>query len=161
MATTTKGAMKYPKKIIFHCLDTPDQGDTYGFKQVDRWHQELGWRDPVSGIACGYHYIIRRSGMVECGRPESSFGAHCRGHNDSIGIAYAGRKKMTQMQIAALITLYGKIYIRHKLLPEDFLGHYELNSSKDCPGQDMQVIRELLRFRRPALRLVESPINIV
>ena len=138
----------YPKRIVYHCLDTPDEGDSYGFTQVNRWHKENGWRDPVSGISCGYHYIIRRSGLVEIGRPESSRGAHTRGHNtDSLGIAYAGRKRMTEMQIASLITLFGKIYLRHKISPEEFLGHYELNRSKDCPGQDMNVLRELLRFR--------------
>ena len=54
---------------------------------------------------------------------------------------------MTEMQIAALITLFGKIHLRHKITPEEFFGHYEFFSGKACPGQDMNVIRELLRFR--------------
>jgi len=44
-----------------------------------------GWRD------IGYHYVIRRGGQVEDGRPVEQAGAHVSGHNrNSIGICLVG-----------------------------------------------------------------------
>jgi N-acetyl-anhydromuramyl-L-alanine amidase AmpD len=38
-----------------------------------------------------YHYVIRRDGSIEQGRPEWQIGAHCVNHNaHSIGICYEG-----------------------------------------------------------------------
>jgi hypothetical protein len=39
----------------------------------------------------GYHYIIRRDGVLETGRPEEVAGAHARGFNhNSISISLVG-----------------------------------------------------------------------
>jgi N-acetylmuramoyl-L-alanine amidase len=134
-----------PHRLILHCSDTPDDGDRYGFKDINEWHKENGWLDHSSGVSCGYHYVIRRTGVVETGRPETSFGAHCRGHNtNTLGICYIGTAKMTQMQVDSLINLYKAIYTRHHIPPEQVYGHYEFNSGKKCPNQDMAVIRTLL-----------------
>ena len=39
----------------------------------------------------GYHYVIRRNGEIEEGRPEWMVGAHCLHHNaHSIGVCYEG-----------------------------------------------------------------------
>ena len=50
------------------------------------WHVNgNGWSD------IGYHYVIKRNGLVEAGRPVSISGAHAKGHNaDSIGICLVG-----------------------------------------------------------------------
>ena len=86
-------------KIILHCSDTPDQGDVFGFEQINKWHKDNGWTDKASGVSCGYHYIIRRSGIIEPGRPETSVGSHCYGHNaSSIGICYCGTQEMNVNQ---------------------------------------------------------------
>jgi len=144
--------------IVFHCLDSPNYSNAYGFNQVNRWHADNGWKDPASGVHCGYHWIIKCDGTVEPGRPESSVGAHCKkgGMNkNSIGIAYAGRNSMTEKQIASLITLYGSIYLRHGITPDRFFGHREFDPGKLCPGICPNVLRELLRFRlKPQMRLV-------
>ena len=58
-----------------------------GVEEIHRWHQENGW----SGI--GYHYVIRRDGSIERGRPINYIGAHAlaNGHNNrSIGVAFVG-----------------------------------------------------------------------
>jgi len=70
--------------IIIHCSAIgPNQ--TSSAKEIDRWHKAQGW----SGI--GYHYVIRRNGQIEWGRPEEQVGAHCKNHNKhSIGICYEG-----------------------------------------------------------------------
>ena len=129
-----------PKKIILHCSETPDEGDRWGLREVKNWHiNERHFSD------VGYHYIIRRSGVVEIGRSETTVGAHCQGHNEgSIGICYMGTSRMTEMQIDALMFLFKAIWERHHIPVSEVYGHYEFNNAKTCPGQDMQVIRKLL-----------------
>ena len=58
-----------------------------GAADVHDWHLKRGW----SGI--GYHYVIRRDGTIERGRPINFDGAHAlaNGHNKySIGISLVG-----------------------------------------------------------------------
>ncbi|MBR1449131.1 MAG: N-acetylmuramoyl-L-alanine amidase, partial [Prevotella sp.] len=60
--------------IVVHCSAVrPDQRSSA--KDIDGWHRQKGW----NGI--GYHYVIRRSGQIEPGRPEATVGAHCVNHN--------------------------------------------------------------------------------
>lgn len=70
--------------IIIHCSAVrPNQ--TSSAAQIDQWHKNRGWK------CIGYHYVIRRDGSIERGRPESMVGAHCLNHNQhSIGICYEG-----------------------------------------------------------------------
>ena len=70
--------------IIIHCSAVrPNQ--TSSAKEIDLWHRKRGW----SGI--GYHYVVRRDGTIETGRPEAKVGAHCLNHNKySIGVCYEG-----------------------------------------------------------------------
>ena len=70
--------------IIIHCSAVrPNQ--TSSAAQIDLWHKKRGWK------CIGYHYVIRRDGSIELGRPESMVGAHCLNHNQhSIGICYEG-----------------------------------------------------------------------
>jgi hypothetical protein len=136
-------------KIIFHCAATPDSGDNIGMAEISRWHKENGWRPFKDKDGkdnwCGYHYVIRRSGKIEVGRPETQPGVHCKGYNTgSIGICYVGTRRMTEMQLHALVTLYNEIYKRHKIDIDNFFGHHEFNSGKECPGQDMVVLRAYL-----------------
>lgn len=145
--------MNKPSKIILHCADTPDSGDQFGLEHINRWHKENEWQPWVGSegkeIHCGYHYVIRRSGAVEIGRPENVRGVHCRGHNqDSIGVCYMGTRRMTEMQVESFLKLYSAIYGRHKIEPSEVYGHYEFNEQKTCPGQDMIVIRKLLKLYR-------------
>lgn len=70
--------------IIIHCSAVrPDQ--TSSAKQIDTWHKAKGWK------MIGYHYVVRRDGTVEKGRPEEMVGAHTKGYNrNSIAICYEG-----------------------------------------------------------------------
>ncbi len=55
--------------------------------QIDSWHR----KDRHYKFGIGYHYVIRRDGTIEPGRPEWMVGAHCLNHNaHSIGICYEG-----------------------------------------------------------------------
>jgi len=70
--------------LVIHCSATRAVMDV-GVKEITQWHRAQGW----SG--CGYHYVIRRSGKVEAGRPVDAIGSHVKGHNvDSVGICLAG-----------------------------------------------------------------------
>ena len=66
--------------IIIHCSAVgPDR--TSSAEDIDKWHKDRGFK------CIGYHYVIRRDGSIEPGRPEWMIGAHCVNHNKySIGV---------------------------------------------------------------------------
>ena len=70
--------------IVIHCSAVrPNQ--TSSAKDIDKWHKDRGFK------CIGYHYVIRRDGTIEPGRPEWQIGAHCVNHNaHSIGVCYEG-----------------------------------------------------------------------
>ena len=49
---------------------------------IDIWHRERGF------AMIGYHYVIFRGTLLH-GRPVIYEGAHCKGHNEKIGICIA------------------------------------------------------------------------
>ena len=80
--------MRRIDKVIIHCSDTYHNMDI-GVKQIRRWHKKRGFND------VGYHYIIRRDGTLETGRPIEKIGAHCKGQNrHSIGVCFVGGKRL-------------------------------------------------------------------
>ena len=72
--------------IVIHCSAVkPDQQSSAA--QIDSWHR----KDRHYKFGIGYHYVIRRNGEIEPGRPEWMVGAHCLNHNKySIGVCYEG-----------------------------------------------------------------------
>ena len=74
--------------IVIHCSAVrPDQ--TSSAKDIEKWHKDRKFK------CIGYHYVIRRNGEIEPGRPEWMIGAHChvkgQNHNKhSIGVCYEG-----------------------------------------------------------------------
>lgn len=70
--------------IVFHCSATrPSQ--LIGADTIREWHLAKGWAD------IGYHFVIRRDGIVELGRPLENVGAHVEGYNArSVGICMVG-----------------------------------------------------------------------
>ena len=124
--------MRPIEKIVIHCADTPADMDI-GAAEIRKWHVDgNGWRD------IGYHYVIRRDGKVELGRPVSEPGAHVAGHNSrSIGICLVGGKPManfTRQQFAALEALVIDLTRKH---PQAAVkGHNDLDPSKPCPMFD-------------------------
>ena len=107
-------------------------------KDIDKWHRERGFK-----FGIGYHYVIRRNGKIEPGRPEWMVGAHCVNHNShSIGICYEGGLDIrgqpadtrTPEQKATMRRLLEDLHRRypHALV----VGHHDLNPCKDCPCFD-------------------------
>ena len=123
--------------IIIHCSAVrPWQQSSV--KDIDSWHRAKGWK------SCGYHYVIRRDGTVESGRPIEEVGAHCVNHNrHSIGICYEGGLDK-EGSPADTRTLEQKVVLRKKLeelhgmFPKALIvGHHDLNPHKDCPCFDV------------------------
>lgn len=126
-------------RIIIHCSYSKPSMDI-GAKTIRDWHvNENGWTD------IGYHYVIRRDGKVEEGRPIERMGAHARGNNsDSIGICLVGGMdeygrddcNFTHWQWDALSALINDL--ESMLGPLDISGHREWDDSKTCPTFDVQ-----------------------
>ena len=120
--------------IVVHCSAVrPDQ--TSSVAQINTWHHQRGFH-----LGVGYHYVVRRDGEIEPGRPEWLIGAHCVNHNaHSIGVCYEGGLDIrgqpadtrTAEQKAALRTLLEDL---HRRYPKALIvGHHDLNPHKACP----------------------------
>jgi N-acetyl-anhydromuramyl-L-alanine amidase AmpD len=120
--------------IVIHCSAVrPDQ--TSSAAQIDTWHRQRGFH-----LGIGYHYVVRRNGEIEAGRPEYMVGAHCLNHNShSIGVCYEGgydargqpADTRTEAQKASLRRLLETL---HKDYPEALIvGHHDLDPKKACP----------------------------
>lgn len=94
----------------------------------------------------GYHFVIRRDGRVETGRPVDAIGAHVEGYNStSVGICLAGgvdehgrsRDNFTPAQYAALAELL--IELKAKYPKATIRGHRDFPKvAKDCPCFDVR-----------------------
>ena len=123
--------------IVIHYSATFPSQDI-GVKEIRQWHQDRGWRD------VGYHWVIRRNGTLEEGRPENQNGAHVRGHNSgTIGICWvggldeasgpnAGVWNATPAQEATMVQLIRDIQKRHPKAKR-VIGHKDLVPT-ECPG---------------------------
>lgn len=94
-------------------------------------HINNGW----SGI--GYHFYIRKNGVIYKGRPLNTIGAHAVGYNSvSIGICFEGNfetEKMCDAQLKAgqeLVTYLKDIYPNANVLKHSNV------SATACPGKN-------------------------
>lgn len=147
--------------IVFHtaAAGTASRPGDPSAADIDRWHRERGW----SGI--GYHYVIRKDGTVEAGRPEGEVGAHCidGGMNRlAVGVCLSGHhnhEDWTEAQWSSFLRLVagrGGIMERHAIPVANVIGHREAGAKKDCPGTHVscgEVRRRIAAYRRVSLRL--------
>ena len=137
-----------PKRVFLHCSATPDypenenKFDLFGAADIDAWHRKQGWAE------IGYHFVIRRTGVIEGGeRHWSEYGAHVKGQNkDTLGVCYIGTRWPTLKQSNALIAVFAMIWEKFGIHPDNWFGHYEFDKRKTCPGISMHVVRELLEL---------------
>ena len=129
------GKLKRVDYLVVHCSATPPTMDV-GKTEIDRWHRAQGW------WMIGYHFVIRRDGSVETGRPIDETGAHVMGYNDrSIGICMVGgitkdgktEDNFTEEQYRALAKL---LFALKEDYPKAIIqGHRDFpNVKKDCPS---------------------------
>jgi N-acetylmuramoyl-L-alanine amidase len=133
------------KRVILHCSATPDYPDSskkydlFGVDDFREWHTAKGWDD------VGYHYVVRRTGVIELGRDVDTMGAHTKGENDdSIGVCYVGTRWPTKEQCISLRELHRDFQDWYNLESGDWFGHYEFNKKKNCPGIPMDIVRGFL-----------------
>lgn len=154
--------MRKIRKLLLHCSDTPDHMDI-GYNEINQWHKDRGWLSK-SGISCGYHYIIRRNGDVERGRPEEEVGSHCYGQNKmSLGICWVGKEVPSISQQLAMKRLFRMLLKKHQLDPSHVYGHSDFNPEKTCPNLNVQVFRlDLLtyHYEMDEDEIIEAPTTI-
>lgn len=127
--------------IIIHTAAWPGDPSSAEIRRVHV--EENGWDD------IGYHYIIRKNGTVEQGRPELNRGAHCvdMGMNScSIGICLSGHHDQEYLksdQLNALLNLCRSLMDFYSVPLKNILGHRETGAVKTCPGNliDMDWLR--------------------
>ena len=121
--------MRKIDKIILHCSDSDIKAHD-DVRVIREWHKKRNFKD------IGYHYYIRKDGMIQKGRTWGTVGAHCRGQNKaSLGICLGGRYKFTQKQFESLRELLNRI--ERELGELDIYGHYAF-SEKTCPNFDVE-----------------------
>ena len=104
--------------------------------EIHKWHLANNW----AGI--GYHFVIRKAGTIERGRPRDTIGAHAQGFNyRSIGINIVGdfeNFKPTQEQIESTAQLVAELSSIYDFTPtaQNVVGHRDLMET-DCPGQNL------------------------
>lgn len=127
------------KYLVVHCSATKPSLDV-GATEIDRWHRAEGW------FKIGYHYVIRRNGKIEPGRPCNEIGAHVSGYNGvSLGICLVGgvddrgkaENNFTTQQFESLKVILNDLKLRY---PDAIVqGHRDFpNVKKDCPSFDVK-----------------------
>lgn len=121
--------------IVIHHTGNPTDDDLSA-KEINASHQAKGW------TCIGYHYVIRKNGVVEIGRPHWTVGAHAYGENShTIGIHVCGNFEIanpTPAQIESLAMLLANICTDYGLPIDNkhIVGHRDLMSTA-CPGKSL------------------------
>lgn len=70
--------------IVIHCAATTPKMNI-DIKTIEKWHKDRGF------LSVGYHYVIKRDGTRQPGRPINEVGAHVVGYNHkSVGVCMVG-----------------------------------------------------------------------
>jgi len=153
------------KWIVWHTAAHGKNGVDYDTTrdQIDAWHRHKGWE------CIGYHYVVRKDGTIEEGRPKHTIGAHVLGLNgQSVGICFSGHGDIaehTEAQRHAGLELTRQLMDEYDVPLRRVIGHREVNglvtagklprkyrTSKTCPGRlvDMDEVRQQLEAAVPA-----------
>ena len=129
--------------VVIHHTGNPTDDDLSA-KQIHQSHLNQGW----SGI--GYHYVIRKNGSVEIGRPLWAVGAHAAGENwHSVGIHVCGNFEIAepnQYQIETLAYLVAYVCDNYDLPinADHVVGHCDLMPTA-CPGSNLYSMIQTIR----------------
>ncbi|MGY6517446.1 MAG: N-acetylmuramoyl-L-alanine amidase [Lysobacteraceae bacterium] len=124
--------------IVVHSSATRSDMD-WDVSDVRRAHLQRGWLD------VGYHFVIKRDGTVQPGRPLDTPGAHVRGLNHrSIGICCIGglapdgksaEDNFTDEQRDALLRLL--VELKTNYPKAEVTGHRD-HAATLCPSWDVK-----------------------
>jgi len=153
--------MRKIDRLVVHCSATPPEMDIGAAWIRDLHVDDNGWID------IGYHYVVRRDGTIEDGRPVKTQGAHVRGANaHSIGVCWVGgidknrnpdASTITDAQWDSLVDLLIELSATYGVPVSRIQGHNEVieevgGSPKACPAIDMDEFRKELRAAKPATK---------
>lgn len=124
--------------IFVHCSATPPTMDI-GRETIEMWHKQQGW------LAIGYHFVIKRDGTVQEGRPVNVVGSHVKDWNSrSVGVCLVGGidakgKFEANFTPAQMNALRNKLAELKALYPQaDIKAHHDV-APKACPSFDLQL----------------------
>ena len=136
------------KIVIHHTGNSDRQGnyvdDDLSAEEIHELHQNMGW------VGIGYHFVVRKDGTIEQGRPIWSQGAHAQGENyHTVGIHVCGNFEIaypTQAQIESLSYLVGWVAEKYDIecTNEGIVGHRDLMPTA-CPGQNLYDLLQTIR----------------
>lgn len=119
--------------IVIHHTGNPCDDDLSA-AQIHESHLGLGW----AGI--GYHFVVRKDGTVECGRPDECIGSHAYGENyHTVGIHVCGNFEYvdpTAEQVEATARLIADLADKYCIYinRDSVVGHRQLMATA-CPGE--------------------------
>lgn len=117
--------------VVIHHTGNPNDDDLSA-EEINASHQVQGW------TCIGYHYVIRKDGTIEEGRPHWTVGAHAYGDNGhTIGIHVCGNFEIgepTQAQIESLAMLLANVCYDYGLpIDKDHVvAHRDLMATACC-----------------------------
>ena len=119
--------------IFVHCSATKPSM-AVGVREISQWHREQGW------LAIGYHFIIRRDGTIEEGRPVDVVGSHVKDWNSkSAGVCLVGGiddkgKFEANFTPAQMQSLKEKLTDLKDMYPDaEIKAHHDI-APKACPS---------------------------
>ena len=133
----------YTDMIVIHHTGNPEDDDLSA-EEIHESHLAQGW----AGI--GYHFVIRKDGTIEQGRPIDTIGAHAYGANShTIGIHVCGNFELaypTQAQVESLSYLVGWVAEQYNIPPDymHVVGHRDLMATA-CPGENLYNLLQTVR----------------
>ena len=128
--------MRKINEIIIHCSATSSEADI-GVAEIRQFHvQKRGWKD------IGYHYVIRRSGLIEVGRKHHEIGAHCKNRNRySIGICLVGGiDGMNNFHVKQLNSCHKLIAFLKLMFPDIEVSPHNKYANRYCPSFDINSV---------------------
>lgn len=134
---------KATNKIVIHHTGNPTDTD-WDVKTINNAHQNKGW------VCIGYHYVVRKDGSIEEGRPHWVKGSHALNHNwDSIGIHVSGNFEIaepTPEQIESLAMLIGTVCHDYgiPINEETVVAHRDLMATACC-GENLYKKLDIVR----------------
>ena len=109
--------------IVHHTASTH-----MSLEECNDWHKSRGWNE------CGYNFIIQPNGNLNIARGYDKIGAHSKGNNNFLGVAFVGNGRATDAQLVQFKTTFKRF--------SRVLGHNQLSETA-CPGEIMNQIRSM------------------
>ncbi len=119
--------------IVIHSTNTKPNANV-SIRTVDEWHRKRGL------LKVGYHFFIRREGLIEVGRGPNEVGAHIKDQDsDSVSVCMAGglntrgvtAPDYTKGQLESLFVLVKTL--KYMFADAEVVGHRDL-SKTECPS---------------------------